>query len=116
MTSGESYTLSGWGYHHADDPLTAAHTYGELAVKYFDDSWSLLGHDKSDRITSATPTNTWTELTVNTTVPEGATLMQAVITQWQCDPDEGADTSGACWDGNGAVYWDELSFVAAPTK
>ena len=111
VTPGDSYTITGWGYHHSDDPLTATHTYGELAIKFFDSSWALLGHEKSDRISASTPTNTWTEVTATGTVPENTAVMQAVITQWQCNPDEGADATGNCWDGNGGVYWDNLSFV-----
>ena len=73
----------------------------------------LLDHATSSRMSAETPTNTWTELSATGTVPENTAVMQAVITQWQCNPDEGADTSGNCWDGNGGVYFDDLSFTVS---
>jgi hypothetical protein len=111
-TAGDIFTFSGSSYHHAEDPFTAIHTYGQLAIKFFDESWNLIQHETSDRIDLNTATNTWVNLSVTATVPTGVAIMQASITQWQCDPVEGADDSGNCWDGNGAAYWDQLSFVA----
>ena len=74
----------------------------------------------SPAINLATPVSEWTEVSVTAVVPKGTAVMQAVITNWQCSPYvdtdmdgvPDADTSGECWDGNGGVYWDNMSMVA----
>jgi hypothetical protein len=105
---GEVYTLTGYAWTHHDDPLVATHTYGVLTIKFFDDSYNFLGGFDSNPITSETPTDTWTELTVSATTPAGATKVQACVEFWQCKADA---SGGNCWDGNGGVYFDAMSFT-----
>ena len=89
---------------HHDDPLTAAHTYAYLSLKYFDNNYTFYGSSDSALFDVNQPVDTWTLLTVYGTVPAGATKVQAAIEFWQCAGQSG----GACFDGNGAVYFDDL--------
>ena len=104
---GEVYTLSAQAWMHRDDPVLAAHTYGTLTIKFFDDSYTYYGGFDSAHFGAGSATDTWTPLTVTATVPAGATKVQACVELWQC----AGDTTGACWDGNGAVYFDDVSFT-----
>jgi hypothetical protein len=89
---------------HHDDPLTASHTFAYLSLKYFDDAYNYYGSSDSDHFDVTDPSDLWTLLSVTGTVPAGATKVQAAIEYWQCY----GDTTYACWDGNGAVYFDDL--------
>jgi len=106
-TAGEVYTLSAQAWMHSDDPVLASHTYGTLTIKFFDDSYNFYGGFDSAHFGAGDAVDTWTPLTVTATVPDGATKVQACVELWQC----AGDTSGACWDGNGAVYFDDVSFT-----
>lgn len=104
-TAGDTLTFNGYAWMHHDDPLVATHTYAYLSLKYFDNSYNYYGSDDSVHFDANSPVDTWTWLEVVGTVPAGATKVQPAIEYWQCF----GDTSGACWDGVGAVYFDELT-------
>ena len=106
-TEGETYTLSAQAWMHRDDPVLAAHTYGTLTLKFFDDSYTYFGGFDSTHFGASDAVDTWTPLSVTATVPAGATKVQACVQLWQC----AGDTTGACWDGNGAVYFDSVSLT-----
>ena len=61
----------------------------------------------SDWLDSKDTANTWMEMSVTGKIPAGATKAQAAIEFWQCAGDK---SSGQCWDGNGAVYIDDMMF------
>ena len=103
-SAGDSFTFSGYAWMHHDDPLTAAHTYAYLSLKYFDNNYTFYGSSDSALFDVNQPVDTWTLLTVYGTVPAGATKVQAAIEFWQCAGQSG----GGCQDGNGAVYFDDL--------
>ena len=105
VTAGTEYVFTGWAMHHADDPLTADHTYTYLSIKYFDDSYNYYGSSDSAHMTNASATGTWTELTATGTVPEGATIAQAAIEWWEC-----VGEGEGCYTGIGGVYYDDLVF------
>ena len=102
--AGTQYTFTGLDWHEADDPLTATHTYSHLPIKHFDDSYTFYDSDDSDRRSPDNSTSGWTERSVVETVPKVATVVQAALEWWECI----RDTSGACSDGTGAVYYDDL--------
>ncbi len=106
VSAGTTYTLSGSAWVHHDDPITAAGTYAHLSLKFFDDAYHNYGANESERITPTSPTDMWIDLEVTGRVPVGATKVQAVVEYWQCM----GDTSGACYDQNGSVYFDGLRF------
>jgi len=85
-----------------EDAIGATDTYGFLALKYFDDSYSYYGMDESAHITYGSTTDSWTELTVTGTVPSGATKVQAVVEFMHCVG------GSSCYTG-GSVYFDGLS-------
>ena len=68
----------------------------------------MLGLHESDQIGATTEGDVWQELSVSAVAPAGTVNIQAVATFWQCKDDT---TGGNCWDGNGGVYFDDLSFT-----
>ena len=104
---GMEYAMSAMVWMHSDDPLTAEHTYGNISIKFFDSSWNMIDSASASGLTSSDSTNTWTELSVSGTAPAGAVVVQAALEFWQC---EDTTDPGNCWDGNGAVYFDDVTF------
>ena len=100
---GKSYTFSGMAYMHSADAITAGDTYLRLEIKFFDDFYNLYGTKGSTQITNTSAVDTWTELSVSTTAPDGATKVQASVAFWQC-----FETTD-CYTG-GSVYVDDLVF------
>ena len=104
-SEGQSYTLEGWTYMHGPDAIDNTRTYGNIWLKFFDDSYNFYGITESaGSITVMSTTDAWTQLTVTDVVPTGATKVQAGFGFWHCQG-ETAD----CYDGGG-VYFDDMLF------
>jgi len=104
---GQSFTFNGFAWMHDGDPILASHTSTVLSIKFFDAHWGLLDWPQSAPMDMNSATSAWTELSVTGTAPAGTVLAQAVISMFQCTGDT---SEGNCWDGNGAVYYDDLMF------
>jgi len=102
-TAGTTYTMSAWTYMHEADAIAAPDTYLSLQLKFFNDDYSAFDFVESDTIiTSTSATNSWEQLTVTGTVPEGFTKVQAAIEFWHC-----VGGTGDCYTGGG-VYVDDV--------
>ena len=105
-TAGTQYEMKAWVYMHAADAIAADDTYLSLQLKFFNDDFSAFEFAESPTtITNTSTTNTWTELTVTGTVPEGFTKVQGAIEFWHC-----VDATADCYTGGG-VYIDDVSLV-----
>jgi hypothetical protein len=103
---GRTYTMKAKAYMHSADAIEAPDTYLSLQLKFFNADYSAFDMVESEKIiTAGSPTNTWTDLTVTGTVPDGFSRVQAAIEFWHC-----VDKSGGCFTGGG-VYVDDVSFV-----
>lgn len=103
---GRTYSMSAWTYMHEADAIAAADTYVSLQLKFFNDDFSMFEFVESEEIvTAGSPTNTWRELTVTGTIPDGFTRVQAAIEFWHC-----VGATSDCFTGGG-VYVDDVSFV-----
>jgi hypothetical protein len=101
--AGETYTFKGQAFIYSGDPIASAQTYGVLWLKYFDNDYNYYGNSASTALSMDAATDTWTELSVTGTVPEGATKVQAAIEYWHC----AGEAEGDCYDG-GSVYFDDM--------
>ena len=104
----KSYELSAKAMQSSIDPILQAHTYGALTIKFFNDSYALLGIVESAQVTAGGTADSWIHLSVQGTAPAGTTKVQGVLTYWQCKDDA---SGGNCWDGNGAVYFDDIQLT-----
>lgn len=107
-TPGDCYTMTGWIYNPASEPLDA-NTEAWLALKFFTSDFGGFSGQESTRITSATATDTWTEVSVSGEVPSGFAFVQAALEYWECP-----DASRRGCSGGGAAYFDDIDFFASP--
>ena len=105
-TAGDTYTFSGKAMMHVEDDILETRTYAVLWLKYFDDSYTWFGNDASTVvITAGTALDTWQDIEVTGTIPDGATKVQAAIEYFHCT----GVTDGSCYD-RGGVYFDDMLF------
>ena len=100
--AGLEFNVTGVAWQHPDDAIHSGSKF-ELIVKYFgageNGEWwnDYLGDDRSEAITSDSPYETWTELSLNATVPVGTFKVEV----------GGMLTTGTA--GGGAVYFDAVN-------
>ena len=81
--AGLEFNVTGVAWQHPDDAIHSGSKF-ELIVKYFgpgeNGEWwnDYLGDDRSEAITSDSPYETWTELSLNATVPVGTLKLKWV--------------------------------------
>jgi hypothetical protein len=99
VTPGAAYQLSGWGF----TPNTlGSSSFGSLILFFTDANGALLGqYLTSNPFTSASPANTWTQLSVDGTAPANAAYVSAETSLFDPGPGD-------------ALYFDDLSLTAAP--
>ena len=102
VTPGENLTASVYLLNAFFDPMLPG-CEGFLKLEYINSSGGIFLVEESARLNNSTPQNVWTEITMNSTVPAGATAVRFVVIM-QCS-------------AGGAVFFDDASLAsdAPPT-
>ncbi len=99
VTPGAGYALGGWAF----TPNTLSSSgMGMLILFFTDANGALIGqYLPSPALNSASPADTWTQLSVDGTAPANAAAVYAETTLWNPGPGD-------------AVYFDDLSLTVVP--
>jgi hypothetical protein len=102
VAPGENLTASVFLQNASFDPMLPG-CEGFLKLEYLNSSGGIFLVEESVRLNNSTPQNVWTEITMNSTVPAGATAVRFVVIM-QCS-------------AGGAVFFDDASLTsdAPPT-
>jgi hypothetical protein len=99
-TPGADYTLAGWAF--TPNTLSSSSSLGLLILSFTDANGGLIGqYLTSASLDSASPANTWVQLSVDGTAPANAASVIAETTLWNPGPGD-------------AVYFDDLSLTVVP--
>lgn len=100
VTPGTDYTLTGWAF--TPNTLSSSSSLGFLMLFFTDANGDTIGqYLASAEFDSASPANTWVQLSVDGTAPANAAFVYAETMLWNPGPGD-------------AVYFDDLSLTVVP--